>query len=85
MGDRKWRALLETDLKFQHPSGLDQLTINANAAHATGIKSWRSIGGHVEVMTAAAITYSTKWHHTLSTSLTEAEFIQETSTAMMAK
>eukprot|EP00957_Ditylum_brightwellii_P040365 3054766-Ditylum_brightwellii.AAC.1 len=85
MGNHKRRVLSETDLKFQHPSGLDQLTIYANAAYATDIKSRKLIGGHVAVMAGATIAYSAKWHQTVSTSFTEAEFIQVTSAAKIAK
>eukprot|EP00957_Ditylum_brightwellii_P105298 8027111-Ditylum_brightwellii.AAC.1 len=85
MNNHKWRALSETDLKFQHPTSLNQLTIYVNAAHATDIKSQRSIGGHVAIMTGAPIAYSMKWHQTISTSSTEAKFIQTTSVAKMEK
>eukprot|EP00957_Ditylum_brightwellii_P111657 8516923-Ditylum_brightwellii.AAC.1 len=50
MGNHKWRALLEIDLKFQHPTSLDQLTIYVDAAHTTDIKNLRSFGGHVAIM-----------------------------------
>eukprot|EP00957_Ditylum_brightwellii_P141216 10759212-Ditylum_brightwellii.AAC.1 len=60
MGNHKQRVLSETDLKFQHPSSLDQLTIYVNAAHATDIKSPRSISGHCAVIAGAAIAYSAK-------------------------
>eukprot|EP00957_Ditylum_brightwellii_P054565 4134672-Ditylum_brightwellii.AAC.2 len=64
------RALCKADLKFQHTSSLDQLTIYVGAAHAMDIKSLRSIDGHVAVMAGAAIAYSTKWHQAVSASLT---------------
>eukprot|EP00957_Ditylum_brightwellii_P212380 15367207-Ditylum_brightwellii.AAC.4 len=85
MGNHKRRALSKTDLKFQHPSRLDQLTIYVDATHATDIKSRQSIGGHVALMAGTAIAYSAKWHQTASTSFTGAEFIQATSAAKMAK
>eukprot|EP00957_Ditylum_brightwellii_P131352 10017684-Ditylum_brightwellii.AAC.1 len=85
MGNHKRGALSETDLKFQHPSGLYQLTIYVDAAHTMDIKSRRLIGEHVAVMAGAAIAYSTKWHQTVSTSSTKAEFIQATSAAKLAK
>eukprot|EP00957_Ditylum_brightwellii_P010666 807826-Ditylum_brightwellii.AAC.1 len=85
MGNHKRRALSKTDLKFQHPSGLDQLTIYVDAVHATNIESRWSIGGHVAIMAGTTIAYSTKWHQTLSTSLIEAEFIQAISAEKMEK
>eukprot|EP00957_Ditylum_brightwellii_P072714 5526600-Ditylum_brightwellii.AAC.1 len=50
-----------------------------------GIKSWRSIGGHVTAMAGAATANSAKWHQMVSTSSTEAESIQATSATKMAK
>mmetsp|Transcript_11219 Transcript_11219/g.16255 ORF Transcript_11219/g.16255 Transcript_11219/m.16255 type:complete len:123 (-) Transcript_11219:830-1198(-) len=85
MGNYKRKALSKTDLKFQHSSSLDQLTIYIDAAHTTDIKSRRLIGGHVAVMAGTTISYSAKWHQTVSTSLTGAEFVQATSTAKMTK
>eukprot|EP00957_Ditylum_brightwellii_P117722 8980484-Ditylum_brightwellii.AAC.1 len=73
MGNHKRRALSKTDLKFQHPSGLDQLTIYVDATHTMDIKSRRLIGGHVTIMAGAAIVYSIKWHQTIFTSSTKAE------------
>eukprot|EP00957_Ditylum_brightwellii_P201795 15327287-Ditylum_brightwellii.AAC.1 len=80
MGNHQRRALSETDLKFPRPSRIDQLTIYVDAAHATNVNSQRSIDGHIAILVGAAVTYSAKWHHFLSTSYTETEFIQATST-----
>eukprot|EP00957_Ditylum_brightwellii_P191462 14577143-Ditylum_brightwellii.AAC.1 len=85
MGNHKTRAPSETDLKFQHPSILDQLTIYVDAANIMNIKSRILIGGHVAVMAGTAIAYSAKWHQTVSISSTKAEFIQATSATKMAK
>eukprot|EP00957_Ditylum_brightwellii_P160346 12206249-Ditylum_brightwellii.AAC.1 len=60
MGNHKRRALLETDLKFQHPSGINQLTIYVDAAHAMDVKSRILIGRHFTVMTGDAMVYSEK-------------------------
>eukprot|EP00957_Ditylum_brightwellii_P000767 60579-Ditylum_brightwellii.AAC.1 len=65
MGNHKRRTLLETDIKFQHPISLDQLTIYVDAAHVTDIKSQRSIGGHVAFMENTAVAHFVKWHHRL--------------------
>eukprot|EP00957_Ditylum_brightwellii_P193173 14708854-Ditylum_brightwellii.AAC.1 len=54
-------------------------------AHATDIKSRRSICGHIVVMAGAVIAYSTKWHQNVITSSTEVTFIQATYAAKMAK
>eukprot|EP00957_Ditylum_brightwellii_P071369 5425597-Ditylum_brightwellii.AAC.1 len=85
MRNHKRRALSKTDLKFQLPSGLDQLKIYIDAAHAMGIKSRRSIGGHITVMAGTTIAYSAKCYKTISTSPTKVEFIQATSAAKLVK
>eukprot|EP00957_Ditylum_brightwellii_P027414 2072766-Ditylum_brightwellii.AAC.1 len=56
-----------------------------DAAHTTKANSRRSIGGHVAILAGEAVAYSAKWHQSITTSFTEAEFIQATSTAKMAK
>eukprot|EP00957_Ditylum_brightwellii_P112741 8594642-Ditylum_brightwellii.AAC.1 len=73
MGNHQQRALSEMDMKFQHPSGINQLTIYVNATHSTCVRSQRLISRHVAIMTGATVDYSTKWHQqTVSTSSTEA-------------
>eukprot|EP00957_Ditylum_brightwellii_P074752 5681325-Ditylum_brightwellii.AAC.1 len=44
-----------------------------------------SIKVHAAILAGAAIAYSAKWHKTISTSIMEAEFIQATSVAKMAR
>eukprot|EP00957_Ditylum_brightwellii_P165018 12563523-Ditylum_brightwellii.AAC.1 len=71
MGNHQQRVLSEMDMKFQHPSGIDQLA--NDAAHATSVRSQRLISRHVATMAGFAVTYSAKWHQTVSTSSTEAQ------------
>eukprot|EP00957_Ditylum_brightwellii_P203719 15335925-Ditylum_brightwellii.AAC.1 len=83
MGKHQRRAPSETDLKFQHPPSINQMSVYIDTVHATDARNQRSIGGHVAIMPGAAITSSTKWHQMVSKSSKEAEFIQATSTAQM--
>eukprot|EP00957_Ditylum_brightwellii_P204755 15340717-Ditylum_brightwellii.AAC.1 len=85
MGKCQRRALSQTDLKFQHPSGIDQMTVYVDAAHIINLKNCRTIGGHVAIMVDTLIAYSTKWHQMVLTSFTGAEFIQATSATKMVK
>eukprot|EP00957_Ditylum_brightwellii_P025685 1942946-Ditylum_brightwellii.AAC.1 len=61
------------------------MTIYLDTVHATNLKNIRFIEGHIAIMVGAAITYGANWHQIVSTSSTEADFIQATSAANMAK
>eukprot|EP00957_Ditylum_brightwellii_P070592 5363563-Ditylum_brightwellii.AAC.1 len=85
MDNHNCRALLVTDMNFVQTIDINQIAIYVYAGNATDLKNCRSIGGHVAILAGTAISYNAKWHKTISTSSTEAEFIQKISAAMMAK
>ena len=62
-----------------------QLAIYVDAAHATDLRTRRSISGLVATLNGTAIAYKAKWHPTVSTSSTKAEFIATVSAGKMAK
>ena len=75
----------EADLKFVEPAANMQLAIYVDAAHATDLRTQRSISGLVATMNGTAIAYKAKWQPTVSTSSMEAEFIAAVSAGKMAK
>ena len=79
------RVLEEADLKFVEPTTNMQLVIYVDAAHATELRTRRSISGLVATLNGTAIAFKAKWQTTVSTSSTEAEFIAAVSSGKMAK
>ena len=74
VGDFKF---LEEDLELPPfpPASIDVLTGYVDAAHATDLKTRRSVSRSAVVLANAAISYKTKLQPVIATSSTEAEFI----------
>jgi hypothetical protein len=64
---------------------LDQLLAFLDAAHATDLKSRRSVTGLIVVLCGAAITWKSRLQATVATSSTEAEFLAAVLTAKIVK
>jgi hypothetical protein len=64
---------------------MDELVAFLDAAHATDIKSRRSVTGLIIVLCGAAITWKSRLQATVATSLTEAEFLAAVLTAKLVK
>ena len=79
------RVLEEIDLRFVEPTASMQLAIYVDTAHATNLRTTKSISGLVATLNGTAIAYKAKWQPTVSTSSTEAEFIPAISAGKMAK
>jgi hypothetical protein len=62
-----------------------QLTGFVHAAHATDLKTRRSVTGYVFCLAGGAIAYKSKLQATVATSSTEAEFIAAVQAAKVAK
>jgi hypothetical protein len=61
------------------------LTGYVDAAHATDLKTRRSVSGYVFTLAGGAIAFKSKLQATVATSLTEAEFVAAVSAAKVAK
>ncbi len=62
-----------------------RLTGYVDAAHATDLKTRRSVSGYVFTLAGGAIAFKSKLQATVATSLTEAEFVAAVSAAKVAK
>jgi hypothetical protein len=62
-----------------------QLTGYVNAAHATDLRTCRSISGYVFTLASGAMTFKSKLQATSATSSTEAEFVAAVSAAKVTK
>ena len=62
-------------MRFIGPEQDMQLAIYVDAAHGTDIKTRCSVSGVIATLNGTAIAYRAIWQPTISTSLTEAEFI----------
>jgi hypothetical protein len=62
-----------------------RLTGYVDAAHATDLKTRRSVSGYVFTLAGGAVTFKSKLQATVATSSTEAEFVAAVSAAKVAK
>ena len=76
---------LDQDLPTFPRAELLDLVGYVDAAHATDLKTRRSVSGMVFVLAGGAIAYKSKLQATVATSSTEAEFIAAVSAAKLAK
>ena len=85
MGTVVRRPLDANDEKFVGPDRADQLAFYVDAAHATDLRTRRSMGGYVGTFSGTAVVWRAKWQPVVATSSTEAELISAVSAAKAAK
>ena len=79
------RPLDENDSTFVVPESNDILALYIDASHATCMNTRRSVGAWLATYGGTVIAYRAKYHVSVSTSSTEAEFIESVNGAKAAK